>query len=245
MVIGALASIAFDCGPAWPQPADNAGPIFVALAAEPQSTVVRAVLYAAAAQADVDGLNALLERVASLRDPSAHTFDPQAAYIRATRLSRGLNRAFAIESVATSFARRDPDAALAWARSLAAKEPGVLGLLVTGFADADPPRALDLALQIDTPAEQTWALQGVGRRAASRDPDAARAYIESHVADRNRREQVLSLLARAQADAVTSVRAPVSAPEPPVVAGQGDMVGRQQRLFAPPPADSRFEPLSR
>jgi len=244
MVIGALASIAFDCGPAWPQPADNACPIFVALATEPQSTVVRAVLYAAAAQADVDGLNALLERVASLRDPSAHTFDPQAAYIRATRLSRGLNRAFAIESVATSFARRDPDAALAWARSLAAKEPGVLGLLVTGFADADPPRALDLALQIDTPAEQTWALQGVGRRAASRDPDAARAYIESHVGPESTRASIVAACA-GEADAVTSVRAPVSAPEPPVVAGQGDMVGRQQRLFAPPPADSRFEPLSR
>src|SRR4029079_7341510 len=171
--------------------------------------------------------------------------DPRAAYIRATRLPRGLNRAFAIESLANSFARRDPDAALAWARSLAAKEPGVLGLLVTGFADADPLRALDLALQIDTPAEQTWALQEVVGRAASRDPDAARAYIESHVADPNRREQVLSLLARRQADAVTRARAPVSAPEPPVVAVQGDMVSRQQRLFAPPPADSRFEPLSR
>ena len=70
MVIGALVTNAFDCGTAGAQSADTVGTIFVALAAEPQSTAARAALYAAAAQADADGLNALLERAASLRDPS-------------------------------------------------------------------------------------------------------------------------------------------------------------------------------
>ena len=70
------------------------------------------------------------------------------------------------------------------------------------------------------------AITSTGMTIARRDPDAARAYIESHVADPDRREEVLSMLAQAQA-AVAEV--------------QRDMIGRQRRLFAPPPADSKFE----
>jgi hypothetical protein len=72
--IAAAVTIAFDCGRAGAQTADTVGPIFVALTAEPQSTAARAALDAAAAQADADALNVLLERAASLREPSARTF---------------------------------------------------------------------------------------------------------------------------------------------------------------------------
>ena len=65
---------------------------------------------------------------------------------------------------------------------------------------------------------------------ARRDPAAGRAYVESHVEDANRREQMLSMLVQVQSpigivtDPVTGVRIPVNALGPPVMLGQGIVI---------------------
>jgi hypothetical protein len=119
--------------------------------------------------------------------------DPQAAYVRATRLPKGLNRVLAIESTVSSFAHRDPDAALAWARSLAPQPPGVLTMLASAIADTDALRARDLALQIENPVEQMQALRSVVEIWALRDPVSAQAWVLSQSAGMAR-DRALSAL---------------------------------------------------
>ena len=63
--------------------------------------------------------------------------------------------------IARSYATRDPEGALAWARALQPPEPGVMAAVISGLADKDPAHAFDLASEIASPMEQTQALQSV------------------------------------------------------------------------------------
>jgi hypothetical protein len=161
---------------------------------------------------------------------------------------------------------RDPAAARAWVLSRPAgttRDRALIAVVSIAAQSGTPDDAL-LAAFSEEPARLS-AITSTGMTIARRDPDAARAYIESHVADPKRREEILSMLAQAQAavgivtDPVTGARIPVSALGPTVMTGQDvavgptgeptfivgaaqrELTGRQQRLFAPPPPGSKFE----
>jgi hypothetical protein len=192
--------------------------------------------------------------------------DPVGAANWASSLTDLEARAAATGSVVQIWVMRDLVAAQAWVLSRPAGTVRDRALIaVVGMAAQSGTPDDGLLAGFSEERARLSAITSTGMTIARRDPDAARAYIESHVADPNRREQVLSMLAQAQAavgivtDPVTGVRIPVSALGPPVMTGQGvvvgttgvptligggmqgEMIGRQQRLFAPPPADSNFE----
>lgn len=96
--------------------------------------------------------------------------DPQAALARLAQVPRGQMRQQFLQTVARSFAERDADGALAWARSLQPPEPGVLAAVISGFAAKDPMRAIDLAAEIPSPMEQMQAMLSAYTSATARDP---------------------------------------------------------------------------
>jgi hypothetical protein len=97
--------------------------------------------------------------------------DPKAALARLAQMPRGVpGRDGIVPMIARSYAMRDAEGALAWARSLQPPEPGVMAAVISGMADKDPARAFDLASEIASPMEQTQALQSVVSSAVLRDP---------------------------------------------------------------------------
>src|SRR5262249_36094603 len=70
--------------------------------------------------------------------------DPEAALERLRALPAGQQQQFASQqTIARAYGRKDPDAALAWARSKGDRE-SLIGVL-SGIATTDPNRAIDLA----------------------------------------------------------------------------------------------------
>jgi len=70
--------------------------------------------------------------------------DPLAAIARVETLPAGSDRNQVLQSIATSYARRDADAALAWAQSLEPPSPDAVINVATVIAETDVGRALDL-----------------------------------------------------------------------------------------------------
>lgn len=115
--------------------------------------------------------------------------DPLAAYARAQQMPQGLERRQIVHQIAQTFAQRDADGALAWARSLQPPEPEALVAVVTGIANEDPIRALDLAAAIDTPMERQQAMHQVASTATMRDPAQSAALLEHVLSLQNEQER--------------------------------------------------------
>lgn len=64
-------------------------------------------------------------------------------------------------SIGYAYGAKDPEAALAWARSLDPPDPQVMRSVVAGIATADPQRALDVALALESPLEREQAVGAI------------------------------------------------------------------------------------
>jgi hypothetical protein len=105
--------------------------------------------------------------------------DPKAALARLAQMPRDVaERAGMLPMIARTYATRDAEGALAWARSLQPPEPGVMSAVISGLADKDPARAFDLASEIASPMEQMQALQSVVTTGIQRDPASAVSLLE-------------------------------------------------------------------
>jgi hypothetical protein len=92
-------------------------------------------------------------------------------------------------TIARSYATRDAESALAWARSLQPPQQGVMSAVVSGIADKDPARAFDLAMELTSPLERTQALQQVASMAIVRDPASTTTLLERALAMPNGQER--------------------------------------------------------
>jgi hypothetical protein len=112
--------------------------------------------------------------------------DPKAALAWFAQMPRGVAaRAGTLPTIARTYATRDAEGALAWARSLQPPEPGVMAAVISGIADTDPARAFDLASELSSPMEQTQALQSVVSTTVMRDPASAVSLLERLLASPN------------------------------------------------------------
>jgi hypothetical protein len=75
--------------------------------------------------------------------------DPGAAIAYVEREASGIERQRLLASIANGYGRTDPEAALAWARSVQPPVQGLMAAVLTGMAQKDPERALALALAED------------------------------------------------------------------------------------------------
>lgn len=73
--------------------------------------------------------------------------DPEFAIGLLDTLPPGMERDRMIQSVASAYGRRDPDQALAWARSLVPPAPQAVSSVIQGIAQVDIDRAIDLMLE--------------------------------------------------------------------------------------------------
>jgi hypothetical protein len=125
--------------------------------------------------------DSLADYLATLDDGALHTAlaagalarlvqaSPQRAAELAARLPPSEQRRSVLWTVATGYAQKDPDGALAWARNLDAPDPGLLAAVVQSVAHKDPLRAFDLAGSLDEPARSQGYLaamnsQGIDER---------------------------------------------------------------------------------
>jgi hypothetical protein len=123
--------------------------------------------------------------------------DPLAAYARAQQMPQGQERRQLVHQIAQTFAQKDADAALAWARSLQPPEPDALAAVVTGIGAKDPIRALDLAAAISTPMERQQAMHQVVSMAVIRDPALSGTLLDRALAlpnDQDRQSLVQAIL---------------------------------------------------
>jgi hypothetical protein len=95
--------------------------------------------------------------------------DPEGALERIRTLPLGPEQQFARQTLARVYGKRDPDAALAWARASADRE-AMLGVL-SGIAVTDPSRAFDVAATLPTMDRGNAYLRIVGGAASDRDAD--------------------------------------------------------------------------
>jgi hypothetical protein len=72
--------------------------------------------------------------------------DPAAALARLDLLPPGQDRTTALQSIATIYGRKNPDAALAWYRGLSPPSQDTLTAVLRGIAEVDFDRAIDLML---------------------------------------------------------------------------------------------------
>jgi hypothetical protein len=118
---------------------------------------------------DVDA-EALLELAdglpASIRDPTKRAalmhlaeLDPGRALDYVASMEPGDYRDVLLMSIARGYARNDPDAALAWARSL--ESPRVADRVLWVVAETDPQRAVDIAFGAESPGEQLQAIEAL------------------------------------------------------------------------------------
>ncbi|MBN1240241.1 MAG: hypothetical protein JXB36_17185 [Gammaproteobacteria bacterium] len=159
--------------------------------------------------------------------------DPLRA-IRYAEATRGPARQTYLQAAAAAWGRRDPDAALAWARRAQPQDRNLLAV-VRGIAQSDPDRALDVAMNDPNRMVQLAGVQSaVGAMAAS-GGDVA------HIADRLAAEA--GDPAEGMLNAVTSIWATVD-PQAAVdwMLANGDRAGTArlgsaaQRLAAQDPA---------
>ena len=80
-------------------------------------------------------------------------------------------------SIGFAYGSKDPEAAFAWAQSLDPRDPQAIRAVLTGIATADPERALDLALSLESPFEREQAVHSVATA-------GLRAGREEHVLNR-------------------------------------------------------------
>jgi hypothetical protein len=105
--------------------------------------------------------------------------DPKAALARFEQMPQGaVGRNGMLPMIARSYAMRDPEGALAWARAQQPPQPGVMAAVISGLADKDPAQAFDLASEIASPLEQTQALQSVVNLSVMRDPASLGPLLE-------------------------------------------------------------------
>ena len=105
--------------------------------------------------------------------------DPKAALARFEQMPQGaVGRNGMLPMIARSYATRDPEGALAWARAQQPPQPGVMAAVISGLADKDPAHAFDLASEIASPLEQTQALQSVVNLSVMRDPASLGPLLE-------------------------------------------------------------------
>jgi hypothetical protein len=97
------------------------------------------------------------------------TQDPDLALREAEALPLGGQRESAIMTVARSYGARDAEAALAWARA-SGEANRMLGVL-QGIAQRDPGRALDLAVEIESPMQRMQAVQFIAMSGAGGTPN--------------------------------------------------------------------------
>ena len=84
--------------------------------------------------------------------------DPLAAIRYLERMPFSPERQGIMSIVARNYGKRDPVAALAWARSLP-RQDDVVAAVINGVAEQDPQRALDLAFSLTAPNERMRAMQ--------------------------------------------------------------------------------------
>ena len=123
--------------------------------------------------------------------------DPLAALAHADSMPLGPQRQQAYQQIAQAYGRKDADAALAWARSMRPPQPGLLSMVFMGIAQQDPMRAFDLAITIESPAEQMQALQSVVRFPGMRGDADSRAIADRimTLADSSNRRSMLQMVA--------------------------------------------------
>ncbi|HVJ28882.1 MAG TPA: hypothetical protein VNA66_01115, partial [Gammaproteobacteria bacterium] len=120
--------------------------------------------------------------------------DPLAAARYLENLPLGPERQVFIQTIARSYGKRDAVAALAWARSMPERD-NLVGAVLSGVAEQDPQRALDLALELTVPRERMQAIQFVAMTGARNDA-AAEAFANRLLAndDRQLRESAGMML---------------------------------------------------
>jgi hypothetical protein len=97
--------------------------------------------------------------------------DPLAAVRYLEGMPLGPERQGFTQIVARAYGRRDPVAALAWAQEMRT-EPMLLSAVIAGVAEADPDRALDLALGLPSAMDRMRAVQYAAMTGAQRDSTA-------------------------------------------------------------------------
>jgi hypothetical protein len=122
--------------------------------------------------------------------------DPPAAARYLERMPFSPERQGIMHSVARSYGRRDPAAALSWARSLPERDM-VLAAVLGGVAEQDPQRAMDLAFSLNA-NERMRAVQFIAMTGARNDATAeAMANRLLAIDDRQLRESVGQMLVSA------------------------------------------------
>ncbi len=151
--------------------------------------------------------------------------DPRAALERMAQTPPGPARQQLVQAVARSFAERDAEEALTWARSLQPPDPGAVAVVVSSIATEDPLRAFELAAEIGSPMEQMQALHAVLSTATMRDLGMSKPLLERVLALPNSAQRqslvqtvVGSWASRAPADATEWLLANVDRTPPDVVA---------------------------
>ena len=132
--------------------------------------------------------------------------DPLAAIRYLERMPFSPERQGIMQVVARSYGKRDPAAALAWARSLPGKEE-IIAAVISGLAEQDPQRAMDLAFSLTAPNERMRAVQYLamtGSRADATMEMIANRLLTSD--DRQLRESTAPMLV-----SMWSARSPESA----------------------------------
>jgi hypothetical protein len=100
------------------------------------------------------------------------TRDPLAATRYVENLPPGTDRQNMVQLVARAYGRHDADAALDWAR--AQPDRNLVSAVVSGVAEGDPRRALDVVLSLEAPADRIRGLQAALMRAGfASDAEAA------------------------------------------------------------------------
>ncbi|HEX5049654.1 MAG TPA: hypothetical protein VFX89_21250 [Gammaproteobacteria bacterium] len=97
--------------------------------------------------------------------------DPEAALERLRAMPPGIQQDVGRQEIARAYGSKDPDAALAWAKSTG--DSDTLGGVLSGIASKDPSRAFDVAATL-SPQDRTRAfMQIVNGAMGARDPDFA------------------------------------------------------------------------
>lgn len=104
--------------------------------------------------------------------------DPGAAVAYVAALPPSQERQELLRATARGYGQAQPDAALSWARNLDPPDPLAVAGVIAGIAEADPDRALELALAETSPAAKRRALTSI---AAGAGYDSAQ---EARIADR-------------------------------------------------------------
>jgi hypothetical protein len=102
-----------------------------------------------------------------------------------------------LESVAAAWAEKDPDAAIAWVKSMedAFQKSKGLAAIASALAKSNPARALELMASM--PASPLLAKAGTDYVAAlaKNDPEVAKAYLEAHLKGTNRLQGIAAIAA--------------------------------------------------